>query len=249
MRPDMAKVIVERPRYGSSLPSKKKGYRKQFRQTAPEDLARREPMLGRWHGLQRSLNEHLGPMKRFLQSNVGRPWNKVHRDLCEHVSFDNPVQSHVLDHIYDFVVREVQLVDCRPSFRRGWREGCPLPAGQMYVCCVTGLLKVVEQRQAAQPPERLQLAPGLVHLLKDRVWWEIRVRPIPDDPAELWDVWLERSVSQLKTVDCRQAYGEQVFAVSKRALTPGETKQLLRTRRELSRRRSRQRIHWRRPCH
>src|SRR5215216_3972 len=109
MRADMAKVIVERPRVGSRLPSRKKGYRKYIQHTDFDNLPRREPLLGHWRGKGRWLNEHLGPMRRFLRSNVGRPWNKVHQELCEHVCFDNPVQSHVLTHVFDFVRQHVEL--------------------------------------------------------------------------------------------------------------------------------------------
>src|SRR5262245_26241195 len=135
MRPDMAKVIVERPRWGSRAPSRKKGYRKFVYQTGIENLPSREPMLGRWHGRGRWLNEHLGPMRRFLRSNVGRPWNKVHQELCEHVNFDNAVQSHVLTHIFQFVHQRIELqgrevMEARGSRRRQY----PLPVGTMYVC-------------------------------------------------------------------------------------------------------------------
>lgn len=68
MREDMDKVIVERPRIGSRLPSRKKGYRKYVQNTAIDNLPLREPMLGRWRGRERWLNEHLGPMRRFLRS-------------------------------------------------------------------------------------------------------------------------------------------------------------------------------------
>src|SRR5262245_27860576 len=102
MRSDMDKVIVERPRFRSRAPSRKKGYRKYLQRTGIDQLPVREPMLGRWHGMGKFLNEHLGPMRRFLRSNIGRPWNKVHQELCEHVSFENAVQAHVLTHIYDY---------------------------------------------------------------------------------------------------------------------------------------------------
>lgn len=248
MRSDMAKVIVERPRYGSSLPSQKKGYLKQFQHTPLEEQPRREPMLGHWRGRQRFLNEHLGPMRRFLQSNVGRPWNKVHQELCEYVSFENAVQGHVLDHIYDFVEREVALIQNRPHYARGWRRGCPLRFGQMYICPKTGLLRIVEKYKPRKLPEKLHVSPGIIHILKDGVWWELRVRQVPSDSDELWDVWLERRVASLTKAACIKAYGGEVFALSKRALSRQETQQLLRNRRALNRRRVKQRIRWQAFC-
>ena len=175
--------------------------------------------------MQKSLNEHLGPMRRFLRSQVGRPWNKVHQDLCEHVSFDNAVQKHVLTHVYDFVTRHVTLIDGRPHARHRW----PLRDGQMYVCPQTGLLKVVRplKRRAATQH-------GLGSLrqfhLRDGVWWELRLRKIPADPGELWDIWFERPVASLSTRDLRATYGDRLFTIAKRPLTAREARTVRRSR-------------------
>jgi hypothetical protein len=146
MREDMAKVIVERPRYGSRNRSRKKGYRKYIQKSPMDELPSREPLLGRWRGMSKSLNEHLGPMRRFLRSNVGRPWNKVHQELCEHVSFNNAVQAHVLAHIQQYVHRHVDLVEGAVVHRqRCWLGSRSLKPDEMYVCPATGLLKVVRR--------------------------------------------------------------------------------------------------------
>lgn len=139
MRHDMAKVIVERPRWGSRLKSRKKGYRKYLQKSDIADLPRREPLPGRWRGLQRCFSEHLGPLERFLRSNIGRPWNKVHQELSQYVSFDNVVQKHILTHVYDFVVLHVAVV--RGELVRAHRWERKLGPGQMYVCPRTGLLR------------------------------------------------------------------------------------------------------------
>lgn len=239
MREDMAKVIVERPRHGSRMPSRKKGYRK-FTQSVPlEDQPRREPMLGYWRGLWKSLNEHLGPMRRFLRSNIGRPWNKVHQELCEHVSFNNAVQAHVLSHIDQYVHRHVEVVDSSHVLLKlpSWYYGHRLQEGEMYICPHTGLLKAVRSDKRRQSPTKVPNGPTQQSLWRDGVWWDVRLRKLPDDPGELWDVWLERNVAGLTQQDCIAVYGGQLFAVSKRPLTRAETKQLYRQLRQ--RRRSR----------
>jgi len=48
-------------------------------------------------------------MRRSLGSHVGRPCNKVHQELCEHVSFDSAVQGHVLSDIHEFEQMSVQV--------------------------------------------------------------------------------------------------------------------------------------------
>lgn len=239
MRSDMSKVIVERPRYGSRLPSKKKGYRRSFQRQGIEEGLRHEPMLGLWRGRQRQLNEHLGPMRRFLRSRVGRPWNKVHQELCENVSFDNAVQNHVLQHVFDYVRRYVELRDGDVILQEGyrWGRGRRLTQGEMYVCPETGLLKVVRASRHQSVPQRIQAGPLKQYHFRDNAWWEVLLRKRPEDPGELWDVWLERDVEMLALAALQQAYGGELIAISKRPLRPAEIKQLHRTQRQQSRKR------------
>jgi len=67
----MAKVIVERPRHGSRLPTKGKGYDRRGARIAWDDQPRREGMKLRGGG-GKSLNEHLGPLRRYLAGQPGR---------------------------------------------------------------------------------------------------------------------------------------------------------------------------------
>lgn len=240
MRSDMDKVIVERPRLGSRLPSRKKGYRKHIQSMPVEDLPRREPLLGRWKGRERYLNEHLGPMRRFLRSNVGRPWNNVHRDLCEHVSFDNAVQAHVLSHIYDFVHRYVKVVDsCHVlDIEPWWWQGRRLSEGEMYICPSSGLLKVVRHDRRQDAPTRVVQNTTSQLLKRDGSWWEVRLQRLPENPGDQWDVWLERAVADLTVQDCRTVYRGELFAYSKKPLTRMETKQLYKRLRRPRRRKN-----------
>jgi hypothetical protein len=236
MRKDMDKVIVERPRIGSRLPSRKKGYRKYVQRTGIENLPSREPMLGRWHGRERCLNEHLGPMRRFLRSRVGRPWNKVHQELCEHVSFDNAVQKHVLTHVFDYVHRHVDVRDGQIIACDGWRRRTALWPGTMYVCPKTGLLKVVRRKPQTHPPRRINLGQFTQFHHRDNTWWELKLRKRPDEPGELWDVWLERPLSQLVDAELFDVYGGKLTVISKRMLSPREVDNLYRSLRRSRRR-------------
>jgi hypothetical protein len=222
----MSKVIVERPRIGSRLPSKKKGYRRALQRQPVDDQPGHEPMLGRWHGRQRYLNEHLGPMRRFLRSQVGRPWNKVHQDLCEHVSFDNAVQKHVLAHVFDFVTQFVDVQDGQIRGRGRWHRSLPLQSGAMYVCPSTGLLKVVHAQPPVKQRIRIQVSADTQYHLRENTWWEVQVRKLPDDPGELWDIWLERDVAKLEKAELVRVFGGELIAISKRPLRPGEVKNL-----------------------
>jgi hypothetical protein len=230
MRQDMAKVIVERPRVGSRLPSRKKGYRKFVQKTRVENLPRREPMLGRWRGMQRHLNEHLGPMRRFLRSRVGRPWNQVHAELCEHVSFENSVQKHVLTHVFEFVHREVEEAEGQIFARRRWSgRRYPLAPGDMYVCPRTGLLRVVRRRHGERPRIHIAVNKLLQYHRRDGQWWEVRLRARPTQPGEAWEPWLEMPVARVWPERARAEYGaDDVVALSKRLLSPSAARRILR---------------------
>jgi hypothetical protein len=228
MRRDMDKVIVERPRIGSRLPSRKKGYRKHLQTTGLENLPKREPMLGRWGGRGKWLNEHLGPMRRFLRSRIGRPWNKVHQELCEHVSFDNAVQKHVLSHVFDYVQKHVAIEGRKVLSIGEWRHGRILEPGAMYVCPNTGLLKEVRREKYTHSPRRIYWSQLTQYQQRDGAWWELKLQPRPADPGEAWDLWLERKLSQLKDADLHQAFGGKLTAVSKRPLSPAEVRELHR---------------------
>lgn len=235
MREDMDKVIVERPRFGSRAPARKKGYRKYCQKLGIDNLPRREPLLGRWKGRERSLNEHLGPMRRFLRSRVGRPWNKVHQELCEHVSFSNAVQMHVLTHVFDYVCRLVEYRGRNVVRLDNWYRGMVLRPGQMYVCPRTGILRIVRQ-QPGRPAERVGLGQLTQYHRRDGNWWELRLRKRPDAPDEsLWDIWLEELVCHVPVETLHRTYGDKLIAISRRPLSPRETRALHRTLRSTRR--------------
>jgi hypothetical protein len=185
-------------------------------------------MLGRWRGRQRQLNEHLGPMRRFLRSNVGRPWNKVHQELCEFVSFDNAVQAHVLSHVYDYVQRQVEIRG-RQVFRvLPWGYRAEMRSGEMYICPQTKLLRVVKQNESRRPAVQCIVGPTVRFMKRDESWWEVRLRNRPAQPSTEWDVWLEKDVAATTSGEYQATYGGKLFAVSKRGLNRRETQEVYR---------------------
>lgn len=232
MRADMAKVIVEQPRWGSSLASKKPGYRRSLQRCDVADLPRKEPLAGRWRGMQRAFGDHLSPLRRFLHSQVGRPWNKVHQDLCEHVSFDNAVQKHVLTHVFDYVILHVTLLDGTPHGRRNFGLQRRLEVGQMYVCPQSGLLKIVKPGKRRHPNTRFNVGALRQYQFREGTWWELTLRKIPSDPGELWDFWLERPVAKLTKQAQNDIYGGKLFCTAKRPLTAREARNLRRSKRK-----------------
>jgi hypothetical protein len=182
MREDMAKIIVERPRYGGGAGKRRK--------LPLEERPAHEGMGGphRLAGAAKSLNENLSPLRRYLERQVGRPWDKVYSEIARNLRVDSTVQQHVRAHLADFVALRP------PPGGRWWRR----PA--LYVDPRGGLLKRTErrpemralraaQRQRPVAADRLPLGPDREARRIDGLWYEVRLAPLPDpvyaaDPHE-----------------------------------------------------------------
>ena len=104
MRPDMFKVIVERPRRGGKCSHK-------GRRLPLEHLPSMEGMRAHHvrHGDWKSLNENLAPLRRYLCKQVGRLWDKVYSEICQTLDTNSTVKEHVRSHIEDFVAVRVRV--------------------------------------------------------------------------------------------------------------------------------------------
>lgn len=141
MRPDMFKVIVERPRLGVH-----KAPRVKLRHDSLPDRARvgmgraaREQV-----GWTKSLNENLAPLRRYLWKQRGRPWNKVYSEICATLDASHTVKQHVRDHLKDLIVirvvvgRSGKWLGCTP-----WDTPAPLEDCRqaLYVDPRDGIIK------------------------------------------------------------------------------------------------------------
>ena len=85
MRDDMAKVVTERPRRRHGNASRKTtGPRiRRFDPDGDYDEPTRLPVArGRQYGYEaKEFSDLINPLKRYLRSCIGRPWNKVHSEL------------------------------------------------------------------------------------------------------------------------------------------------------------------------
>jgi hypothetical protein len=100
MRPDMHKVIVERPRFGGH--GARKGRRPRDLEGLPAKLGMRRP----YGDKGKELNDHLGPLRRFLRKQVGRPWDKVYSEICAERRAGNILYDHLRRHVFDYVTIE-----------------------------------------------------------------------------------------------------------------------------------------------
>lgn len=157
MRPDMAKVLCEHPR-GGRRGKRRSRIRRRSRWRA-EDAPSFEP-VSRRRGGTKHLSENLGPLKRWLIAQSGRPWDDVYSELRAHISARNVVQMHIWQHAQQYVARYVELVDGTPYHLPG--DGRLSPGGRpvqarwcpVYVCPRTGIVRrtPVAARKKKPPP-------------------------------------------------------------------------------------------------
>lgn len=229
MRPDMDKVIVERPRLGGGG-RRPKGLRKRERLAMADLAPSREGYRRRWTSWQKHLNEHLGPLRRYLQSQVGRPWNKVHSEISQHLRLDSAVQSHVLDHLWDYVEVNARLVDgvvCSATGEPIGKRHC-WQRRLFYVCPKSGLLKTVRRENRKR---RSIVRPGYLAIDERRqwhqvngIWFEIELAPVASVASQARDVLLKAAVGRLSLRELNDTYGSYLYAVNKRQLGKREVR-------------------------
>lgn len=105
MRNDMAKVIVERPRTRGDGNIGNRRQRRRRNRSDPETMSLTESMRKhhKAHYGGKELNENLQPLRRWLRSQVGRPWSKVYADAKTNLDVRTAVQKHVFDHLKQYV--------------------------------------------------------------------------------------------------------------------------------------------------
>jgi hypothetical protein len=241
MRADMAKVIVERPRKKGCAWNKPKGYQRRLRRCGEDGPPAREGIKACWRGGTKYLNEHLGPLRRYLDKQVGRPWDMVFSEICAHIDRSSAVQDHVRDHVEQYVTRHVILIDGVPCSGEGGRgHGKPLQLVRWwpwYVCPRTGLLRRVKKVPRKQRRQSQQECPTAYIYVSDTVqcrffdgaWHLVALKPLPASfQYALWgavDVLLKRRLVEITADQARQHYGAEVYAVECRRLARKEMSQ------------------------
>src|SRR2546423_2145458 len=125
MRSDMHKVVVERPRWN---PGPGKHGR---RANLSDELLPKFEGIKRPHAHRKGLTDLLGPLKRWLRSQVGRPWNDVYSEACAVIKPDSVIRPHIKTHLLEFVHRHTFLKDGEVwCFTGRWRHG-EVPVGSL----------------------------------------------------------------------------------------------------------------------
>jgi hypothetical protein len=248
MRHDMDKVIVERPRYGSRMNNDDKGERKRLERAVsnPDLLPPRASSARGRRAKMKQLNEHLGPLRRFLNSRVGRHWDKVYAEVRQRINPDSVQQMHILQHLVGPIGYVQTDVKAGPEGSFTDLRGLPLRGG-WFVNPKTGCLERNPQSylHGGQAKGRWSWAARnnpAVYVERDGkhfreiagVWYEVELRPVtpPLRPRPLAprlpDAWPEPQVYDA-ILRCHPTYGQlraehgdYVYAAAKRQISSRE---------------------------
>ena len=147
MREDMAKLLTEAERYGSSNPSQKWGKRLRYDPDSDYDNEiQRAGMSRRGNGHRshkingKELSDVLNPLQGYLRKSVGRPWDEVYSELCKNLDRRSVSGLHVFQHLWQFVAKNTVM--CMDGEVREWgsRGGYLSKPDWYYVHPYTGIL-------------------------------------------------------------------------------------------------------------
>lgn len=176
MRYDMHKVVIERARSGA-----RESYRNIRSRTKSEDWPDKQGMR-RPYADTKEFSDLLGPLKGFLISRVGRPWNGVYSEIRERISPRSTVQIHILGHIDHMVATRLIERDGKFIVQGPYWTHEMFP-GDLYVNPRTGVLCRAPQRRrqkAAKPPiDIVVVAPERELHRIDGIWYWALFADVP----------------------------------------------------------------------
>ena len=154
MRDDMAKVVTERPRRGHQNRSKKTTGRRiaSYDPQRDYDEPNRLPIArGRQYGYNcKEFSDLINPLRRYLRSCIGRPWNKVHSELSDKLDRRSLSGLHIWNHVRWEIETDCYIGEDRLAYSNDRTHGLSeYPIEGLYVHPKTGLIR--EQRRSRRP--------------------------------------------------------------------------------------------------
>jgi hypothetical protein len=239
MKKDFAKIVTERPRAGG----KKYGtdHRQKEKHLDDDFSLKREPMsMGRG---TKHFTDVLGPIVKYLDKQVGRPWDKIYSEFCQNFSKNSVSQSHLLDHVKQFVETNVQYFlenkQKVPYDSEGRRLVSYSRYSHFYVCPETGLLKKVKResfKYKKPEPQGFKEIDGKSYKEKDGIWYEVVLKDYSWKDASnkyfaAFDVLYNKLYNEVNCYNRKkgyyeQPYGREAFCIQKRQLNKKEIKKL-----------------------
>jgi hypothetical protein len=230
----MKKVVVERPRGQSNVPNRKFGAR--LRYIPDHDYDEQPKRVGisasyRDYGYSAKwFTDVLGPLKRFLQSSVGRPWNDVYSEMCASLDKRKTTGQHIFDHVKRMVETNCFMGRDNKVFYRRWgNQECEVD--DLYVHPKTGLLCRAEPPSKRELKRQRLLAEEVTWLASDNetgfrkyqgIWYRVTFKRVFVDwrekPEKIRDIFLKK--------DVWLNYGWNLVALAKKQCNRDELKRV-----------------------
>jgi hypothetical protein len=241
MRNDIHKLLVERPRTGSGTAWKYESEKRKTRHFSIDELPAHESMRDiRNRPNNKYSSENLRPLYRYFAKSVGRSWNDVYSELCEHLNRNSTIQAHIFQHIKDFVELCPRIIDGKAYWATNKYTNDREITRDLFYVDADGILRrgagatykdIERARGASAKPGFLRLSNTKVAKRDDNgVWYEVTLAPFvadgPDDVAR--DAWRAKDVSREWADVCApEEYGQKgVYAVRKRQMNTREIRAL-----------------------
>lgn len=181
MREDMAKVVTERPRRGHANKSKKTAAKIPPAKFDSDDHgSTRAPVSRhRQYGYNaKEFSDLIGPLRKFLRAQVGRPWNKINSEISKTLDKRSMAGRHILEHVGWEVAKNCELrADGKIyDLSRSTPTYLHQVAG-LYVHPRTGLLclaEKVKRARKAKPVDLIPLVDGTSLRLLEGIWFLCR---------------------------------------------------------------------------
>lgn len=122
----MHKVVVERPRWNPG------GSKNGRRANLPDELLPKFEGIKRPHVNRKGFTDLLGPLKRWLHAQIGRPWNDVYSEACAVIKPDSVVRAHIKTHLMEYVERHAFMHDGEVCVLDRWRRGGITPVTRLH---------------------------------------------------------------------------------------------------------------------
>jgi len=229
----LSEIVIERPRSGTirSSSRKIKGVKKNLyavTKEATEDGLLR-PYLLKTPKLK-NLSDHLAPLRGFLRSKVGYPWNEVYSELCERLKTNTMAGQHVLSHVFDYVNLHVEIIDGVPQGKPNGRFNFSLENSyypKYYVHPKTGILCVAHKTRPkpklTKPKDLLVIDSYHEYRLINDIWYRVTFADLPG-ASNVHDVLLNGLITPQIAHNKYRLY---IYAVQKLQCNKREIKWIL----------------------
>ncbi len=217
MRKDMSKVIVERPRLNHRY------FKEQKYKGDLEEAPLKEGMRPKSHQ-RKQLNENLAPLWRFLESKIGKSWNKTFSEICENICIDSAVQNHIREHLEMDVYKNVFIKNKLVFSKRAYNKEYYQLNDVFYVHPFKGTLQKAPKRKykPRDPKTYKKLNDKQWALKEDGIWYTVTLDWKADSFSYgLWEEpWFKtRYVEHKIAGGVLQSIYERLSVVSKKRLS------------------------------